>query len=303
VRETGDSSNARLRQVMLVGTAHRFEFSRDELAWIKQTLDEIRGSDRTRQKSLRQRLRNIGFYISDFATDQSGFTASDVDRLVRVGTIEVAGEPGRSPTRETRRFRSHDSLHPTPHDSVVGAGELKGHQVRMGWMGQTIITLDDLLKPGLVAVCIGINPAPPSVKVGHYYQGRLGQQFFSRLRLAGLLAADSDEWEDDIAFANGIGFTDIVKRPTAGEKDIRPEEFDVGGPLLTSKLEKMKPELVVFSFKKSAKKLLGGFEGNGFIGKRVEGADVFVMPGPYASGAEVDERISELRKYVAERAS
>src|SRR3954465_10656178 len=98
------------------------------------------------------------------------------------------------------------------------------HRATEEWMGQPVETLEDLLRPGLRAVCVGINPAPTSVAVGHYYQGRLGQQFFARLRSAGKIGP-ADAWEDESAFEFGIGFTDIVKRPTASAKEVRPEEF------------------------------------------------------------------------------
>ncbi len=40
-------------------------------------------------------------------------------------------------------------------------------------MGQQVETLEDLLRPGLRAVCIGINPAPTSVGAGHYHAASL----------------------------------------------------------------------------------------------------------------------------------
>jgi TDG/mug DNA glycosylase family protein len=52
------------------------------------------------------------------------------------------------------------------------------HRVTEKWMGEQVETLEDLLRPGLHAVCIGINPAPASVSAGHYYQGKLGQMFY-----------------------------------------------------------------------------------------------------------------------------
>jgi double-stranded uracil-DNA glycosylase len=55
-------------------------------------------------------------------------------------------------------------------------------------VGQQVETLEDLLRPGLPAVCVGINPAPASVTAGHYYQGRLGQGFYERLRRARISA-------------------------------------------------------------------------------------------------------------------
>jgi len=54
-----------------------------------------------------------------------------------------------------------------------------GHRVQVEWMGETVESLEDLLRPGLRIVCVGINPAPVSVAAGHYYQGRLGQGFWT----------------------------------------------------------------------------------------------------------------------------
>lgn len=68
---------------------HRTAFSREELATIKDLLSDIRTSDRDRQKMLRDQLRQMGFYITDYEDDQRGFTASDVDRLVANGAITV----------------------------------------------------------------------------------------------------------------------------------------------------------------------------------------------------------------------
>lgn len=161
-------------------------------------------------------------------------------------------------------------------------------------MGAQIETLEDLLRPGLRAVCVGINPAPASVHAGHYYQGSLGQGFYERLRRAGLLPRESG-WEDDLAFENGIGFTDIVKRPTGKASEVRREEFEHGRELLRAKIETVAPGLVIFTFKKTADVLLGPIAGNGLIhGRQLAGAPIFVMPGPYAARAEVELRLRDL---------
>ena len=52
-----------------------------------------------------------------------------------------------------------------------------GHRDTEAWMGEKVVTLADLLRPGLQAVVVGINPSPVSVAAGHYYQGRSGQRF------------------------------------------------------------------------------------------------------------------------------
>jgi len=72
---------------------HRSNFSREEMATIKSLLSEIRTSDRDRQKVLREKLRRMGFYITDYEDDQKGFTAADVDRLVANGAIHIDDLP------------------------------------------------------------------------------------------------------------------------------------------------------------------------------------------------------------------
>lgn len=172
------------------------------------------------------------------------------------------------------------------------------HRVTLEWMGEQVETLEDLLKPRLRAICVGINPAPASVAVGHYYQGRLGQQFYERLRRAGLLSRNPG-WEDDLAFAEGIGFVDIVKRPTSKAAQVRQDEFEFGRNLLVSKIETVAPLLVIFTFKKTAEVLFGPFSGNGLIAEfELGGARVFVMPGPYAAAGDVDARLCELSRVL-----
>lgn len=151
-------------------------------------------------------------------------------------------------------------------------------------MGEEVETLEDLLRPRLLAVCVGINPAPRSVAAGHYYQGAYGQRFFARLRDVGLIPDDVDGYEDDAAFAAGVGFTDLVKRPTRSDDDLGEEERQYGRPLLERKLRDAAPQLVIFAFKSAAKTLFGRFEGNGFVaGLELAGREVFVMPGPTES--------------------
>ena len=111
-------------------------------------------------------------------------------------------------------------------------------------MGRQVETPEDLLRPDLRAVCVGINPAPKSVRAGHYYQGPVGQKLFSRLHQAGVVPAGRGGWQDAEAFAAGVGFTDIVKRPTAKASEVRSEEYEHGGGLLEAKLEELRPEIV-----------------------------------------------------------
>jgi TDG/mug DNA glycosylase family protein len=174
------------------------------------------------------------------------------------------------------------------------------HRIKVDWMGEQVETLADLLRPGLRVVCIGINPSPISVAAGHYYQGKIGRRFWQRLQHAGVIQATGTGREDDAAFLTGIGFTDIVKRPTARASAISAAEFEHGRELLAEKLRRHRPALLVFTFKKTATTLLGPFKGHGHRPElEFEGAQIFVMPGPYERTNRVSSALGQLRDLIA----
>ena len=76
----------------VVMAAHRRSFTRDELDELRRLVREKQTADRDRQKRLRDRMRKIGFYISDFTDEPEGFVASDLDALIQRGTITISKE-------------------------------------------------------------------------------------------------------------------------------------------------------------------------------------------------------------------
>jgi TDG/mug DNA glycosylase family protein len=44
----------------------------------------------------------------------------------------------------------------------------------------------------------------------------------------------------------GIGFTDVIKRPTANARELDPREFEVWVPRLMAKLRRLKPKVACF---------------------------------------------------------
>jgi TDG/mug DNA glycosylase family protein len=170
-----------------------------------------------------------------------------------------------------------------------------GHAAVEDWMGEPVETLADLLRPGLRAVIVGFNPSPVSVAAGHYYQGRLGRLFLRRLAAAGVIPPAPAGREDDVAFAAGIGFTDLVKRPTPRAGGVRRDEIAHGGERLEAKLAELRPGLVIFTFKATARALFGPFEGSGFVpGLAVGETEAFVMPGPYSPAGPRDAALALL---------
>lgn len=186
------------------------------------------------------------------------------------------------------------------HGHVLPLSEDPGHRITAEWMGQPVLTLDDLLRPGLRAACVGINPANLSVARGHYWQGPLGQRFLGRLCHVGLIETSEKGWEDDAAFAAGVGFTDVIKRPTRSAKDLCSDEYKHGRQDLVDKVKRYRPRLVIFAFKDAAEAVFERhFDGNGFVpGLRIGRSDVFVMPGPMEYKPTADRTLGTLAEYV-----
>ena len=83
-------------------------------------------------------------------------------------------------------------------------------------------TLQDYIRNDLRILSIGLNPSLPSVQAGFYFANPRNR-FWRALQGSGLL---DDELEpgagamDVLLDRYAIGFTDVVKRPTAGGKDL-----------------------------------------------------------------------------------
>ncbi|MGP5123905.1 uracil-DNA glycosylase family protein [Glutamicibacter ardleyensis] len=136
-------------------------------------------------------------------------------------------------------------------------------------------------------VIAGLNPAPPSVAAGHYYQGRNGKQMLKRVATSifkeEILVG---EHLDDALVAQGIGFTDLVKSPTVGEKDVAEKQILDSLPELEQKLGDRNVRLVVSIYRHAGMRLLGKqkLTSPGLQEELTSwGAQVFITPNPYGA--------------------
>ena len=174
---------------------------------------------------------------------------------------------------------------------------LRSYQTRIEWMGEPVLTLEDIWLEQPRAMIVGLNPAPASVELGHYYQGQSGQRQLLRLADAGLFMRPEigSTYFESAALQAGVGFTDVVKRPTRGEKDVSARETEFGRAALHSELEARGVALVVCVFRHPVTALLGASGTPGFQARTTGlGARVFRMPGPFAAAAEVNEVMADL---------
>jgi TDG/mug DNA glycosylase family protein len=120
-------------------------------------------------------------------------------------------------------------------------------------VGRAIETLPDLLGDGLDVVFVGINPSLYSAERGRYF-ARPGNRFWpclsysrlsARARTALGVQALGPEHDRDLQ-RFGIGFTDLVKRPTAKASDLSLRELAAGVDALVAKLTRYRPRVACF---------------------------------------------------------
>ena len=109
-------------------------------------------------------------------------------------------------------------------------------------------TLPDAVREGLRAIAVGINPSLPSVRAGYCFANPRNR-FWPALNASRLVDAPLEPGPDAVRALvehYGIGFTDIVKRPTAGIAELRAHEYREGAARIEGLVVRLAPAVVWF---------------------------------------------------------
>lgn len=109
-------------------------------------------------------------------------------------------------------------------------------------------TLPDWIDDDLELLSIGINPSLASVERGFPF-ARPQNRFWRALNESGLVPERLEpgvEAMDRLLRVHRIGFTDVVKRPTANAADLRLADWRRGVPELHAKIQKHRPRIAWF---------------------------------------------------------
>ncbi|MDP6451938.1 MAG: mismatch-specific DNA-glycosylase [SAR202 cluster bacterium] len=151
-------------------------------------------------------------------------------------------------------------------------------------------TLPDYLTTGLNMVFVGLNPGLTSVRDGHYFASPRNR-FWRAANSAGIFDPPLKAETDHMALEQGIGFTDVVKRPSAGASDLRAADFREWAPVLKDKLERYAPSVVCFHGSVAYKNYLKHAEGVNLrpeLGPQqrpIGASTVFLVPNPSPANA------------------
>ena len=160
-------------------------------------------------------------------------------------------------------------------------------------------TLPDYLAEGMDLVFVGINPSLYSVARGHYFARKTSRFWpaFSRSRLSApvrqALGVETLGPEHDASLLRfGIGFTDLVKRPTSNASQLDLREFETWAPRLLARLERCRPRVACFhgltGYRPFVRYALGRTGAGPALGPQPEviGATrLFVVPNPSPANA------------------
>ncbi len=104
----------------------------------------------------------------------------------------------------------------------------------------------DLLRPGLRLVFCGYNPSLASGRSGHHYAHPVNR-FWRVLFASGITERLYKPEDDERLLEYGIGFTNLVSRPTRRADELTREEIRTGAEALRAKLEQFQPRVVAYT--------------------------------------------------------
>lgn len=154
-------------------------------------------------------------------------------------------------------------------------------------------TLPDYLGQGLEIVSIGLNPSLPSVQAGFYFANPRNR-FWRALNASGLVPVQLTPGVaamEALYSTYHIGFTDVVKRPTASGGELRVADYREWAPVLKDKLAAAAPAITWFHGRQAWVNYLRFAEGAppppgwGEQPLRLGTARVFVTPNPSPANA------------------
>lgn len=106
-------------------------------------------------------------------------------------------------------------------------------------------TLPDYLRPGLDIVLIGVNPSAYSVREGRYFANPRNR-FWPAFSASGLTDGPVGPEDDARLLEQGIGFTDVVKRPTPQASGLTAADYRRDAPELKAKILRNQPLIACF---------------------------------------------------------
>lgn len=176
--------------------------------------------------------------------------------------------------------------------------------------GRSVKTLSDILPltGPMKMLIVAKTPAPISVEVGHYFQGRQGTMLWNKLKEYSLLSVPHGKYEDEVLLDHNYGITDIVKVPRSFGNEPSDAEYKAGLERILGLISKLEPTVLFFVYKRVLDQIL--LLGHGRVQRASYGFNpnleawfgcqvfVFPMPGTPATTEESVRGMTALKRVL-----
>lgn len=147
-------------------------------------------------------------------------------------------------------------------------------------------TLPDYVRPRLDVLFCGLNPSLLSAETGVPY-GRPGNRFWPAAVRAGLCERERNPWD---ALRRGVGFTDLVKRPTRSASELSAAEYVAGIERLESCVRFFRPRVLCFVGLDGWRRAVDRRAVTGWIEGGFAGRPAYLMPSTSGLNAHAKPR-------------
>ncbi len=153
-------------------------------------------------------------------------------------------------------------------------------------------TLPDWIRPRLDVLFCGLNPSTYAAKKGMPF-GRPGNRFWPAALRAHIVPRDRDL---RAALTAGVGFTDLVKRPTRRASELRTGEYDAGVERVARLVHTFGPAVLCFVGLEGWRRAVDRTANPGWIPGGFEGSPAYLMPS--TSGLNAHARVEDLAEHL-----
>jgi TDG/mug DNA glycosylase family protein len=154
--------------------------------------------------------------------------------------------------------------------------------------------LPDHVGPDMRLLCCGLNPSLHAADAGvGYVTG--SNRFWRAMALAGLATRDRDPRH--LLHHDGIGMTDLVKRPTARADEVAPAEFRAGLDRLDALCAWLRPAAVAMVGLQGWRAAVDRRASPGWQERQLGGSPVYVLPSTSGlnAGTSLEQLVEHLR--------
>ncbi len=145
-------------------------------------------------------------------------------------------------------------------------------------------TLPDYRRPGLDLLVCGLNPSLRAAESGiPFITG--SNRFWAAATKAGLVGRERDPWD---ALRRGLGFTDLVKRPTRGANELTVAEYAAGLERLRQRVGEERPGAICFVGLDGWRRAVDRSAEPGWLADGVGGRPAYLMPSTSGRNAQTD---------------